>query len=480
MVGVEPKPVIVEATIFPAARESFSIVGLPDTVVREARDRVRAAIKQQGFKFPTGRVVVSLSPADIPKAGSTYDLPIALAIIGATVEAAIDFSDYVVVGELSLDGTVRPVPGVLAAIEVAASEGTRCLAALDSVAPDGRAAQVHGVRVLGEAVAVVQGMRQPGSVTPSFAPVAPCQDLSAVRGQIRARRAMEVAAAGGHHLLLNGPPGAGKTLLARCLPSILPPLTRPHQTEVALIAAASGAEIAVSARPPFRSPHHSSSTAALIGGGMGVPRPGEVTRAHRGVLFLDELGEFAPSTLDALRQPIEEGIVTIARSADTVTFPSEIQVVGATNPCPCGFDGDRRTPCQCTDAQKDRYRHRLSGPLMDRFDLRVTVERLRASDLSGAPGEPSGPVRERVIVARSIQARRGVLNSRLTGSQLEDLDLSRNATKALTEAYDERVLTGRGWDRVRRAARTIADLEASDKVAERHVKEAISLRTGVA
>ncbi|MGI9667035.1 MAG: YifB family Mg chelatase-like AAA ATPase [Acidimicrobiia bacterium] len=479
MVGVDPRPVTVEASVSPSAKTSFSIVGLPDAVVRESRDRVRAAIKRQGFTFPLGRVVVSLSPADIPKVGSTYDLPIALSIIGATEEGALDLSEYVCVGELSLDGVVKGVTGVLAAVEVARSEGKKCLASVDSNASSERAKHIQGVRLLGEAVGVAQGTRQARGVEPTAMSAPQSHDLAIVRGQPKARRAMEVAAAGGHHILLNGSPGSGKTLLARCLPSILPRLTPEQATEVALIASAAGAFPMVHVDPPFRAPHHSSSTAALVGGGVGVPRPGEVTRAHHGVLFLDELGEFSPSTLDALRQPIEEGTVMIARASESILFPANIQVVGATNPCPCGFRDDQRTPCRCTESQKDRYRLRLSGPLMDRFDIRVTVDRLRAGELSGDLGESSALVRRRVLAARSIQMKRGTMNRHLSGDQLSALDLTARATRALSVAYDANLMTGRGWDRVRRCARTIADLDASERIDEVHVLEAVDLRTGM-
>lgn len=305
-------------------------------------------------------------------------------------------------------------------------------------------------------------------------------DLGEVRGQAVARRALEIAAAGGHHMLMVGPPGAGKSMLARCLPSLLGRLSEAQQREVALIGVATGADETDADGPPFRAPHHSISMAALVGGGSGIPKPGEVTRAHRGVLFLDELGEFPPAVLDALRQPMESGHVLVSRQAASIRFPTSIQVVAASNPCPCGYLGDRLRPCECVGARLDRYKARLSGPLLDRFDVRIRVERLRPLDLRGRRGEPSESVRRRVESVRSIQADRGALNRSLSGADLETLEDSTSVGSFLASEPEAANLTARGWDRVRRVARTIADLEGVEQTTDIHIKEAMALRGGVA
>ena len=475
MVGVEPRPVRIETSIS-GGRGIFTIVGLPDAAVRESRERVKAAIRQQGFTFPKGRVLVNLSPADIPKQGSTYDLPIALSILSASFNPPLSFDKFVAVGELSLHGDVRPVRAALGAIDVARRAGRICLVSHRSTisAPD--ASDVAGIASLAEAVSVARGSTRPRQLEPTGSPEFDPMDLAIVRGQGHARRALEIAAAGGHHLLLRGSPGAGKTLLARCLPSILPPLDDDEEREVALIWSTVGIDRPHGNQPPFRAPHHSASIAALVGGGIGVPSAGEVTKAHRGVLFLDELGEFSPATLDALRQPIEDGVVTVARSGATIRFPSRIQLVASTNPCSCGYLGDHRQPCECTDARLDRYRQRLSGPLVDRFDLRVTVPRMRVSEMRGPGGEPSAVVRRRVLAARSLQSGRGHLNAHMSGRVLDEQAMSSTAEQMLVRAFEASAVTGRGWDRIRRVARTIADLEGSDAVEEAHMAEAVGFR----
>lgn len=475
IVGVEPRPVRIETSIS-GGRGVFTIVGLPDAAVRESRERVRAAIRQQGFRFPAGRVIVNLSPADVPKQGATYDLPIALSILSAALDDHVDFGSFIAVGELSLQGEVRPVRTTLGAIDLAEREDKVCLASHRSTIRSGISDRIAGVDSLAEAVAVARGSLPARSVRSCTAPAEPHLDLAAVRGQDQPRRALEIAAAGGHHLLLEGAPGAGKTLLARCLPGILPPLDAHEEREVALIWSLAGLDRPAGSPPPFRSPHHSSSLPALVGGGVGVPSSGEVTKAHHGVLFLDELGEFAPSTLDALRQPIEDGVVTVARSADTIRFPARFQLVAATNPCPCGFHGDRRDPCVCTEARRDRYRQRLSGPIIDRFDMRVAVPRLRSADMRGPGGEPSSAVRARVEAARDVQRTRGVLNRDLAGTVLDQLPVDAVAHAALTDVFDGGHVSGRGWDRIRRVARTVADIDGSSEVTEAHMVEALEFR----
>ena len=467
LVGVEPRPVRVEVHVG-GSTPSFSLVGLPDTAVREAKERVRSAVVSSGYEFPKRQLTVNLSPADLPKAGSAYDLPIALGILAAARVVPPAVADVVALGELALDGGVRGTRDGIGAALVARDAATRCLVPSD-VAADAAAVggTVYGVRSLAHAIRVASGDVETAPATPS-GPVEHLDgpDLAEVKGQQIACRTLEIAAAGGHHLLMVGPPGGGKTMLARCLPGLLPPLPTEHALEVAAIWAAAGRRRGVRSDPPFCSPHHRTSAAGLVGGGSRIPRPGALSMAHRGVLFLDELGEFPPHLLDALRPPIESGAVELGRSGGSVRFPSPVQLVAASNPCPCGHLGDPRVPCRCSSGAVARYRRRMSGPFLDRFDLRITVPRVRLDDLERPATQTTSAVRERVAEARRRRReRRGPIR------------MSAEASSLLRRAGDRLALTARGVKRVTGVASTIADLNVADVVGESHVAEALALRS---
>ncbi|MDR0634802.1 MAG: YifB family Mg chelatase-like AAA ATPase [Azoarcus sp.] len=465
---------------------SFTLVGLPDTEVREARDRVRAALVTSRFEFPQRRITVNLAPADLPKEGGRFDLPIALGILAASGQiAARALEGHEFCGELSLDGSLRGIRGALAAA-LAAGKAGRALA-LPRVNAD-EAALARGVTVLpaDSLLALCAHFAGHGPIRPHVAPpaagAASVPDLADVRGQLQARRALEVAAAGAHSLLFFGPPGSGKSMLAQRLPGLLPPLDENEALESAAVLSLDGG---FDARRwglrPFRAPHHSASAAAMIGGGS-LPRPGEVSLAHHGVLFLDELPEFDRRVLESLREPLETGTVSVARTRRRAEFPARFQLVAAMNPCPCGYAGHPAKSCVCSPAQIARYRARLSGPLLDRIDLMIEVPAVPFADLAGvAAGESSAEVRARVARAHARQmSRQGVPNARLEAGRVESLCAPEAAGAALLATAMQRLnLSARAYHRVLRVARTLADLSDADRPGAMQVAEAIQYRRGL-
>ncbi|AOB33564.1 hypothetical protein AKI39_09270 [Bordetella sp. H567] len=492
LVGLRAAPVRVEVHVA-AGLPSFTVVGLADVAVRESRERVRAAMQNSGFEFPAGRLTVSLSPADLRKESARFDLPIAVGVLLASGQIAMpelrgrgagpsSLADLVFAGELSLTGVLVPVAAPLA-IALGVARDNPCATLVLPKASAAQAAHVPGVSVLAagtlaEVVAHLGGAAPLAPAAPSpwpAVPDGPC--LSEVRGQGGARRALELAAAGGHSLLMVGPPGAGKSMLAHRLPGLLPPLSHMQALEVAAIAGLAAGDAPFSLQPPFRAPHHCATAAALAGGGA-KPRPGEISLAHHGVLFLDELPEFDRRALESLREPLETGRVAIARAAHTLEYPARFQLIAAMNPCPCGWRGHPRVPCRCTPEQAERYRSRLSGPLLDRIDLQVELPPPDPDWMDAPPGEASAQVRARVQACRERQhARQAKLNAHLDARELQaHCSLDDDARALLRQAIMRLNATGRATHRMLRVARTAADLEGRDIVEARHIAEGVQLR----
>jgi magnesium chelatase family protein len=482
--GLSARPVRVEIDVR-RGLPAFSVVGLPDAAVREARERVRAALANCGFEFPLRRIVANLAPASLRKAGPGLDLAIAVALLNASGQ--LDWQALprlAMVGELALDGSTRPVPGVLAIAEAARELGAEALLVPAENGPEAALApevEVIGIESLAQLPALASGEWRPPRPDPmplSLDGGGGGADLAELRGQRHLRYALEVAAAGGHSLLMIGPPGAGKSLAATRLPSIMPPLAHGEALEVARIASACGRlDGNAAGGRPFRAPHHTVSPAGLLGGGRPFG-PGEATLAHRGVLFLDELCEFRRDTLEALRAPLEQGWVSIARAGGGRRLPCRFMLVAAANPCPCGR-GETDAECSCAPLAVQRYQGKLSGALADRIDILATVRQPGAAEIGGEPGEPSAAVRERVIAARERQGRRlgpGRCNAEMTPTEVRECVLSEGAAALLAEAYSRRRLSGRAHDRALRLAQTIADLAGAEAIGRDEMAQALQLR----
>lgn len=481
--GLNAPAVTVEVHLSPGL-PGLAIVGLPEAAVRESKDRVRSALINSGFEFPQRRITISLAPADLPKDGGRFDLPIALGILAANGQLPLEaLKDREFLGELALSGELRAVHGVLPA-SLAAQAENRALfvpaANADEAARPAGAEVYGGDHLLAVYAHLNDQQRLERQVPPPINRhlAADCPDLRDVKGQHQARRTLEIAAAGGHSLLMLGPPGTGKTLLASRLPGLLPLLDERQALEVAAIRSLLGRGNDISLQPPFRNPHHTASAVALVGGGS-YPRPGEITLAHQGVLFLDELPEFDRKVLEVLREPLESGHVVISRAANQVRFPAQFQLIAAMNPCPCGYLGDGTARCRCSPDQVARYRSRLSGPLLDRIDLHVEVPALPPDILHKGPtGEPTANVRERVLAARERQkARQQKLNQALGPAEMaEHAALSAGDADLLEQAMRKLRLSARAYHRILRVARTIADLEGAAHIASAHLQEALMYR----
>ncbi|MFC1896968.1 YifB family Mg chelatase-like AAA ATPase [Chloroflexota bacterium] len=492
VVGLEGAIVEVEVDIS-SGLPSFTIVGLPDTAVQEARERVRAAIRNSGCAFPMKRIVVNLAPADLKKAGPAYDLPIAVGILLSSEQVAADVSQTVILGELSLDGSLRHTNGILPMVAVARQEGLSNIIVPDIDAREASLVEdtkIIPVTSLSQLVGYFRGEIPPpeyqsDEVQEYTPPPSSTTDLAYIKGQEYVKRALEVAAAGGHNIIMMGPPGSGKTLLARSLPSLMPPLTNEEALEVTKIYSVSGllpSDTPLIRQRPFRSPHYTISNAGLVGGGH-WPKPGEISLSHRGVLFLDELPEFGRSLLEVLRQPLEDKVITISRAQGSATFPASIKLAGAMNPCPCGYYGDPFRQCTCPLNLVSRYQRRISGPFIDRVDIFVEVPHIAYEKLADDRlGEKSDKVQARVGAARSLQCERFngtklACNAEMTPTEVRDFCQAEESAQSLLKATMKQLyLSARAFHRILKLARTIADLENTDIIKAHHVAEAIQYR----
>ena len=488
LLGLEPFLISAEADLTRAI-PSFDIVGLPDAAVRESRDRIRSAIKNSGFDFPERKVVVNLAPAGTKKAGASLDLAICVALLQAAGQLEGDFSSMAFVGELSLGGEIRPVHGVLPMALGAKQLGIASLFVPYENGAEGAVVQgitVYPVKNLAELAEHLRGTHTLSPAQPlpeGELPSGPLPDFAEVKGQQAAKRGLEVAAAGGHNLLMIGPPGTGKSMLAKRLPSILPPLSYEESVEVTQVYSVGGLLTSggLLRQRPFRAPHHTVSPAGLTGGGSS-PKPGEISLAHRGVLFLDELPEFSRQAMEALRQPLEDGVVTISRANARITYPSQVMLVGAMNPCPCGYYGHPTRPCTCSPAAVTRYLSRVSGPLLSRIDLHIEVQPVEYEAFSSpTPEESSQEIQKRVIAARVFQRLRNpsiLCNAQIPPSLLrQSCPLDDGADRLLKAAFERMGLSGRAYERILKMARTIADLDRSEVIRAPHISEAVQYRS---